>query len=256
MTQIPQKRIIQIDIDPMMIAKNYPVEVGLWGNSAEIIPKLTEAVKKKPNTEYLAEITILKGEWVSQLMREADASRTPIRPQYIIKVLNDRISSNAVISLDVGENSWWFGRNFWMKQTQKMVMSGYLASMGAGLPGAMAAQIAYPDKQVVCITGDGGFSMVMGDFLTAVKYELPVKVILFNNKQLGMIMQEQKVENYPNWQTDLYNCDFAEFARNCGGIGIKVTDPKELDRSIENALSSDKPVIVDIDTDPRRFISS
>lgn len=98
--------------------------------------------------------------------------------------------------------------------------------------------------------------MVMGDFLTAVKYELPVKIILFNNKQLGMIMQEQKVENYHNWQTDLYNCDFAEFARNCGGIGIKVTDPKELDRSIENALSSDKPVIVDIDTDPRRFISS
>ena len=256
MTQIPQKRIIQIDIDPMMIAKNYPVEVGLWGNSAELIPKLTEAVKKKPNTEYLAEVTRLKGEWVSQLMREADASRTPIRPQYIIKVLNDRISSDAVISLDVGENSWWFGRNFWMKQTQKMVMSGYLASMGAGLPGAMAAQIAYPDKQVVCITGDGGFSMVMGDFLTAVKYELPVKIILFNNKQLGMIMQEQKVENYHNWQTDLYNCDFAEFARNCGGIGIKVTDPKELDRSIENALSSDKPVIVDIDTDPRRFISS
>ena len=256
MTQIPQKRIIQIDIDPMMIAKNYPVEVGLWGNSAELIPKLTEAVKKKPNAEYLAEITRLKGEWVSQLMREADASRTPIRPQYIIKVLNDRISSDAVISLDVGENSWWFGRNFWMKQTQKMVMSGYLASMGAGLPGAMAAQIAYPDKQVVCITGDGGFSMVMGDFLTAVKYSLPIKVILFNNKQLGMIMQEQKVENYHNWQTDLFNCDFAEFARNCGGLGIKVVDPRELDSSIENALSSDKPVIVDIETDPRRFISS
>lgn len=256
MTQIPQKKIIQIDIDPMMIAKNYPVEVGLWGNSAELIPKLTEAVKKKPNTEYLAEIIRLKGEWVSQLMREADASRTPIRPQYIIKVLNDRIGSDAVISLDVGENSWWFGRNFWMKQTQKMVMSGYLASMGAGLPGAMAAQIAYPGKQVVCITGDGGFSMVMGDFLTAVKYALPVKVILFNNKQLGMIMQEQKVENYPNWQTDLYNCDFAEYARNCGGLGIKVVDPKDLDSSIENALSSDTPVIVDIDTDPRRFIRS
>jgi len=256
MTQIPQKKIIQIDIDPMMIAKNYPVEVGLWGNSAELIPKLTEAVKKKPNTEYLAEIIRLKGEWVSQLMREADALRTPIRPQYIIKVLNDRIGSDAVISLDVGENGWWFGRNFWMKQTQKTVMSGYLASMGAGLPGAMAAQIAYPGKQVVCITGDGGFSMVMGDFLTAVKYALPVKVILFNNKQLGMIMQEQKVENYPNWQTDLYNCDFAEYARNCGGLGIKVVDPKELDSSIENALSSDTPVIVDIDTDPRRFIRS
>ena len=133
-------------------------------------------------------------------------------------------------------------------------MSGYLASMGAGLPGALAAQLIYPEKQVVCITGDGGFSMVMGDFLTAVKYKLPVKVFLFNNKQLAMIMQEQKVEVYPNWQTDLYNCDFADYAKNCGGIGIKVTDPKDLPAAVEKALSINKPVIVDIDTDPRRFI--
>ncbi|UCG83163.1 MAG: thiamine pyrophosphate-binding protein, partial [Dehalococcoidia bacterium] len=170
-----------------------------------------------------------------------------------MKVLNDRIAKDAVISLDVGENGWWFGRNFWMNQTQKMVMSGYLASMGAGLPGAMAAQIAYPGRQVVCITGDGGFSMVMGDFLTAVKYGLPIKIFLLNNKQLGMIAQEQKVENYPNWQTDLYNCDFAEYARSCGGFGIRITDPKELDHYTKDALSMKQPVIVDIDTDPKRF---
>ena len=188
------------------------------------------------------------------LSQEADSSRVPIRPQYIIKVLNEKIDSNAVISLDVGENGWWFGRNFLMKRTQKMVMSGYLASMGTGLPGALAAQLAYPEKQVVCITGDGGFSMVMEDFLTAVKYELPVKVFLFNNRQLGMIMQEQKVENYPNWQTDLYNCDFADYAKNCGGIGISVRDPEELEGAVEEALSLEKPVIVDINTDPRRFI--
>ncbi|GAI15577.1 unnamed protein product, partial [marine sediment metagenome] len=154
----------------------------------------------------------------------------------------------------VGENGWWFGRNFLMKHTQKMVMSGYLASMGTGLPGALAAQLAYPEKQVVCITGDGGFSMVMEDFLTAVKNELPIKVFLFNNKQLGMIMQEQRVENYPNWQTDLHNCDFTEFAQDCGGIGIRVRDPKELESATEKALSLEKPVIVDIDTDPKRFI--
>jgi thiamine pyrophosphate-dependent acetolactate synthase large subunit-like protein len=118
----------------------------------------------------------------------------------------------------------------------------------------MAAQLVYPHRQVVCITGDGGFSMVLGDFLTAVKYELPIKVFLFNNKQLGMIMQEQKVENYPNWQTELYNCDFAQYAQNCGGAGIKVTDPGELDSAVEKALSLDRPVIVDIETDPRRFV--
>ena len=132
-------------------------------------------------------------------------------------------------------------------------MSGYLASMGFGLPGAMAAALAYPDRQIVCITGDGGFSMVMGDFMTIVKNKMPIKVFLLNNGQLGMIMQEQKIEGYPNWQTDLYNCDFAGFAENCGGVGIKVTEPKKLPDAVDEALDSKKPVIVDIETDPTRF---
>ena len=96
--------------------------------------------------------------------------------------------------------------------------------------------------------------MVMADFLTAVKYELPIKVFLFNNRQLGMIMQEQKVEGYPIWQTDLYNPDFAEYAQNCGGIGIKIRKPDELPEAVDKVLSSSQPVILDIDTDPRRFI--
>ncbi|MCE5329456.1 thiamine pyrophosphate-dependent enzyme [bacterium] len=254
MTQIPEKRMIQIDIDPMIIAKNYPVEVGLWGNCSELIPALTAAVGEKKNMEYLAEIKRLKKEWIDLLEKEADPTKKPVRPQYIIKVLNEKLPEDAVISLDIGENGWWFGRNFFMKKNQKMVMSGYLASMGSGFPGALAAQLIYPEKQVACITGDGGFSMVMGDFLTAVKYKLPVKVFLFNNKQLAMIMQEQKVEAYPNWQTDLYNCDFADYAENCGGTGIKVEDPQDLPAAVEKALSVNKPVIVDIDTDPRRFI--
>jgi len=254
MTQIPPMKMIQIDIDPMMIAKNYPVEVSLWGNSSEILPKLTEAVEERTSRDYLAEISVLKKEWIDMIMKEADPSRIPIRPQYIIKVLNDKIANDAIISLDVGDNGWWFGRNFWMKHTQKMVMSGYLASMGTGLPGAMAAQLAFPEKQVICITGDGGFAMVMGDFLTAVKYELPVKIFLFNNKQLAMIMQEQRFENYQNWQTDLHNCNFAEYAEISGGLGIKVTHPKELESAVKKALLSQNPVIVDIDTDPRRFL--
>jgi len=254
MTQIPKKNMIQIDIDPMMIAKNYPVVVGLWGNSAELLPKITDIIKDKRDEGRLVEIAKLKEEWIDLLKKEADSSKTPVRPQYIIKVLNDKISSDAIISLDIGDNGWWFGRNFWMKSTQKMIISGYLASMGSGLPGAMAAQLAYPEKEVVCITGDGGFSMVMGDFLTAVKYELPIKIFVFNNRQLGMIMQEQKVEKYPNWQTGLYNCDFAEYSKICGGMGIKVTNARELEGSVEKALLLPGLVIVDIDTDPRRFV--
>lgn len=254
-TQIPEKKTIQIDIDPMMIARKYPVEVGLWGNSADVLPKLTAKVKQKDNALYLAEIRKLKKEWLDMLAKEIDTESSPLRPQYILKTINENIDSNAVISVDVGEHAWWFGRNFWMKQSQKIILSGSLASMGFGLPGALAAKLVYPDKQVVCITGDGGFAMVMGDFLTAVKYSLPIKIFLFNNSQLGMIMQEQKVENYSNWQTDLHNCDFAEYARNCGGIGIRVTKPEELENAVKKAMAADKPVIVDINTDPRRFVN-
>lgn len=96
--------------------------------------------------------------------------------------------------------------------------------------------------------------MVMADFLTAVRNKLPVKIFIFNNHQLAMIMQEQMVEKYPNWETELYNPDFAAFARDCGGLGINVKTPQELPAAVDKALSSDKPVIVDIETDPRRFI--
>jgi thiamine pyrophosphate-dependent acetolactate synthase large subunit-like protein len=254
LSQIPQKKTVQIDINPLMIARRYPVEVGLLGNSAVLIPKLTEIVQEKQNADYLAEIIRLKQNWLNQIEKEADANMKPIRPPYIIKVLNDKIADDAVISLDVGENCWWFGRNFMMRKSQKMVMSGTLATMGFGLPGAMAAALAYPNRQIVCLTGDGGLTMVMSDFLTALKYKLPVKVFVMNNKRLGMIMQEQKIEGYEGWQTELYDFSFADFAEHSGGLGIKVTEPSELERAVEKALSATKPAIVDIDTDPKRFL--
>ena len=252
-TQLPQKRTVQIDINMKNIAKKYPVEVGLLGNSAILIPRLTEKVNERIDREYLAEIAELKQTWLSQLEREADSTAKPIRPPYIMKVLTEKLADNAVISLDVGENCWWFGRNFQMKKTQKMVMSGLLGSMGFGLPGAMAAALAYPDRQIVCVTGDGGFTMVMADFITTLKYELPVKIFVMNNKSLGMIKQEQKVEGYENWQTELYDYNFAEFAINAGGVGFKVTEPNQLESAVGKTLASTKPAIVDIETDPRRF---
>jgi pyruvate oxidase len=254
LSQIPKKRTVQIDINPLMIARRYPVEVGLLGNSAVLIPKLTEKVQRRENEKYLAEVARLKQEWLIQLEKESDATTKPIRPQYIMKVLSEKIAADAVISLDVGENCWWFGRNFRMKKTQKMVMSGTLATMGFGLPGALAAALAYPERQIVCITGDGGLTMVLGDFLTALKYKLNVKVFVINNKRLGMIMQEQKVEGYESSQTDLYDYNFANFAEHSGGVGIKVTEPNQLEAAVDQALATTKPTIVDIDTDPRRFL--
>ena len=235
MTQIPEKKTIQIDFNPMMIARRFPVEVGLVGNSSEILPALNDVVQKREREEYLIEIKSLKDEWVKLLNEEIDDIKAPLRAPYIINVLNNMIAKDAIVTLDVGEHCWWFGRNFWMKKSQKILMSGSLATMGFGLPAALASQIVYPDRQVICITGDGGFSMVMADFLTAVKYNLPIKVFIFNNQQLGMIMQEQKMEGYPNWQTELQNMDYAAFARECGGVGITVKNPDELPDAVSKA---------------------
>jgi pyruvate oxidase len=253
LSQIPKKRTVQIDINPLMIARRYPVEVALLGNSAVLIPKLTDKVTQKDTAAATAEIGKLKQAWQAQIEKEADPNTKPIKAAYIMKVLTEKVAADAVISLDVGENCWWFGRNFAMKKTQKMVMSGTLATMGFGLPGALAAALAYPDRQIVCVTGDGGLTMVLGDFLTALKYNLPVKVFVINNKRLGMIMQEQKVEGYQSWQTELHDYSFADFAEHSGGLGIKVTEPGQLADAVDRALKSDKPTIVDIDTDPRRF---
>ncbi|ADZ10255.1 Acetolactate synthase [Methanobacterium lacus] len=254
MTQIPEKKTVQIDIDPLMISRRFPVEVGLIGNCSEILPMLHDLVKEVERKDYMEEMAKLKKEWIELLKQEFESDKTPLRAPYILGVLNEMIDKDAIITLDVGEHCWWFGRNFWMKKTQKMIMSGNLASMGFGFPAALTSQLMYPDKQVVCITGDGGFSMVMADFLTAVKYELPIKVFIFNNKQLGMIMQEQKMEGYENWQTELQDLNYADYARCCGGVGIKVEKPEDLPAAVEKALKSEKPVIVDINTDPKRFV--
>jgi pyruvate oxidase len=132
-------------------------------------------------------------------------------------------------------------------------MSGYLGAMGFGFPGALAAKLAYPSKKVICITGDGGFSMAMGDFVTAVKYKLPIVVLVLNNKELAMIKVEQKIEGYAFFGTDLLNPDFAAYAEICGGVGIKVSEPGELKKAVERGINLNKPVIIDIDTDPKRF---
>jgi pyruvate oxidase len=252
MTSVPSGvPLVQVDIDPVKIGKN-PFSVALWGNCRLVLPALNALLRERKDDSVLPMIAKLKSEWDAQRDLEADPDAVPVRPPYIMKVLSETVPEDAVITIDVGENGWWFGRNFRMKR-QRMVMSGYLATMGFSFPAAIAAKLAYPGKTVVCITGDGGFSMAMSDFVTAVKYNLPMVVVILNNRQLGMIQVEQKMENYPNFGTDLLNPDFAAYADNSGGIGIKVTRPGELKPAVLKAIEINRPVIIDVNTDPKRF---
>ena len=251
-TNVPAgKAMVQVDIDPIRLGKNER-SVPLWGNARHVLPRLLPLIKERPPGDSLQRIAAMKAAWDGQRDEEADGAAAPLRPPFIMKVLSETVPEDAVISVDVGENQWWFGRNFRMKR-QRFCMSGYLATMGFGFPGALAAKLAYPEKQVFCITGDGGFAMAMGDFVTAVKYRLPMVVLLLNNRQLGMIQVEQMQEHYPNYATDLLNPDFARYAEICGGAGIRVERPEELKPALVRAMSLATPVIVDVSTDPKRF---
>jgi len=251
-TNVPtDKPLVQVDTNPVKLGKGSDT-IPLWGNCALTIPKLTAMVRVRNPEHPLKEIAGMKREWLDQLDREADADAVPLRPPFIMKVLSEVIPDDAVITVDVGENQWWFGRNFRMKR-QRFAMSGYLATMGFGFPAAIAAKLAYPEKQVICITGDGGFSQAMCDFVTAVRYDLPMVVIVMNNHQLGMIQVEQLMEHYPNYGTELLNPDFAAYAEACGGVGIRVGKPDDLRGAVERAMDLPVPVILDVDTDPRRF---
>lgn len=251
-TNVPlDTMMVQVDTDPIKLGKN-PEGISLWSNARLLIPRLVPKLRARHDSGILAEIGNMKREWQEHIDSEADPAAVPLRPPYIMKVLSETVPDDAVISVDVGEIQWWFGRNFRMKR-QRFAMSGYLGTMGFGLPGAIAAKLAYPEKTVVCITGDGGFSMAMADFVTTVKYDLPMVVVVFNNDQLAMIQVEQMMEHYPNFGTDLFNPDFAAYAEACGGTGIRVAEPSALGGAVEHAINLNSPVIIDVDTDPRRF---
>ena len=224
-TNVPLDRpIVQVDLDPIKLGKT-PQTIGLWGDCGVVLSRLLERVPERRDDARETAIAAGKARWASQLAAEAGAGETPLRPPFIMQVLSEVLPADAVIGLDVGENGWWFGRNF-VSRGQRFAMSGYLATMGFGFPATIAAKLAYPDRPAVCITGDGGFVMAMGELVTAVRRGLAMTICVLNNHQYGMIQQEQAMEGYPNFGTDLTNPDFAAYARACGADGVRIDDAR------------------------------
>ncbi|MYL60667.1 pyruvate oxidase, partial [Virgibacillus halodenitrificans] len=172
----------------------------------------------------------------------------PLQAPQVMYALENVVKKDAIVSVDVGNVTVWTVRYFPFVN-QQFLISGRLATMGAGLPGAIASQVAYPDKQVVAICGDGGFTMVMHDFVTAVKYNLPIKVIILNNSKIGMIKYEQQEMGHINYNTDLGEMDFAAFAEACGGEGYRITAGDDINTKMQQAFLSDRPAIIDVEID-------
>jgi pyruvate dehydrogenase (quinone)/pyruvate oxidase len=175
----------------------------------------------------------------------------PIKPQRVAWELSELAADDAIISTDSGTITTWIARQFKIRGTQKFSCSGTLSTMACALPYSIAAKIAYPERQSIAFVGDGGFTMLMGEFLTAVKYSLPIVVVIIKNNTLGQIKWEQVVFlGNPEYGCELHNPDFARYAEACGGVGFTVERPEEIRPALERALVSGKPSIVEVVVDP------
>jgi pyruvate dehydrogenase (quinone) len=246
-----QARAVQIDRDPVRIGLRYPVEVGLAGDSAAVLRELVGILRWNEDRRFLEKAQAGMQAW-RELMEERGTRRTrPMKPQVVARELGRRLPANAVVACDSGTVTTWWARHIPAKRGQMHSVSGNLATMACGLPYAMAAQVAYPDRPCVAFVGDGGFSMLMAEFATCVKYNLPVKVVVVKNNTLGQIKWEQMVFlGNPEYGCDLHPIDFAAVARACGGAGFTVEDPDECGAVLDRALATPGPVLVEAVVDP------
>jgi pyruvate dehydrogenase (quinone) len=266
-----QARGIQIDIKPEKIGLRYPVELGLLGDSKTILSALLPLLNKKQDDLFLKEKQKAMDKWISKLRQfrisnkterdiaeKADSSATDIgkpgiKPQIIASAVSEELEDNAIISVDSGTNTFWAARYINIKNGMKFSLSGTLASMACGLPYAIAAQIAYPERQCVAFVGDGGFMMLMAEFSTAVQYKLPIKVIVLKNNTLGMIRWEQMgFLGNPEYGVEFTPIDFAGFAKNCGGNGYSIKKLDEVQQVMRTAMhdKEKKPTLIEAYVDP------
>jgi pyruvate dehydrogenase (quinone)/pyruvate oxidase len=246
-----QARGVQIELDPMRIGLRYPIEAGLVGDSRRTLQALIPMLQRHDDRSFLEAAQKGMVAWWKMMDQHASVTDAPMKPQVVASAVDRHLRDDAIVVSDSGTIATWWARYMRVKRGQMYSLSGTLASMANGLPYAIAAQIAYPDRQVVAFIGDGGFSMLMAEFANCVKYQLPIKVIIVKNNSLGMIKWEQMVFlGNPEYGCELQPIDFAAFARACGATGFSVEDPRQVGDVLDQAFATPGPVIVEAAVDP------
>src|SRR6185436_3696432 len=244
-------RGVQIDRDGSRIGLRFPVEVGLCGDAKSTLQVLLPHLVRRDDRSFLEKAQAGMQKWRETLHSRASRDDVPLKPQVVAEGLNGLLADDAIVSVDCGTVTAFAARHIQMKRGQMFGVSGNLATMGPGLPYAIAAQIAYPGRQSVAIVGDGGFTMMMGEFATAAKYRLPVKVVVLKNNTLGMIKWEQMVFlGNPEYGVSLEPIDFVKFAEACGAIGFRCERPDEVHSALEATLLADGPALCEAVVDP------
>jgi thiamine pyrophosphate-dependent acetolactate synthase large subunit-like protein/nitrite reductase/ring-hydroxylating ferredoxin subunit len=246
------KPTIQVDDDPMSLGRFHAVDVPLQGNVAVTAELLSEAISSTTTESTIrAEVAERRAIWLAEKAhRQHDDAGRGIGAAAVMDSLTRLIDPEAVIAVDVGNNTYSFGRYFEASGHQDVLMSGYLGSIGFSLPAAMGAWAAVGDtRQIVSLSGDGGFGQYAMELTTAVKYGMNITHVLLNNGELGKISKEQRAAHWDVWQTSLHNPEFAAFAELCGAKGIRVTSLDQLDEAISEALAHPGPALVEVMTD-------
>ncbi|MFZ3567410.1 pyruvate dehydrogenase [Streptomyces sp. BH097] len=252
---LPQKdvKIVQVDVRPEHLGRRSKLDLAVWGDVRETLRCLTPRVKPKSNRKFLDRMLKKHAdalEGVVKAYTRKVEKHTPIHPEYVASVVDELAAEDAVFTVDTGMCNVWAARYISPNGRRRVIGSFSHGSMANALPMAIGAQFTDRNRQVVSMSGDGGFSMLMGDFLTLVQYDLPVKVVLFNNSSLGMVELEMLVAGLPSYGTTNKNPDFASIARAAGAYGVRVEKPKQLAGALKDAFKHKGPALVDVVTDP------
>jgi pyruvate oxidase len=247
-------KVIQVDKDVRHIGRRCPVDLSIVGDVSEVLDQLLADLSQKDNDNFLTECRHQKMKWSREQSEKESSQDTPIKPQYLARSVGELANKDAIFLCDTGTVTAWVARHLPVTEHQLFTLSGNLATMAFSMAGAIGAQLKYPDRQVIALIGDGGFSMLMQEFITVVNRKLPIKIIIFNNAKLGLIQLEQESSGYPEYKTALENPDFSEFARLCGGEGWSVDRPELLVDALKEAFTSTNACVIDVHVDPNELV--
>lgn len=245
-------KVIHIDIDPTTIKKNVAVDLPIVGDLNDVLSKLVSAFAETPDklqklVEKTADWRATITEWKQAHPMAYESSDTVIKPQYVIEKIRELTEDNAIITTEVGQHQMWTAQFFQFSQPRTFLTSGGLGTMGYGLPAALGAQVAFPDRQVIDISGDGSFQMNSQELATLVQYKLPVKIAILNNNYLGMVRQWQQMffdKRYSQTVMEL-PIDFVKLAEAYGATGLQATSPADVEKVIKQALETPGPVLME-----------
>ena len=241
-----QAKCVQVDIDASRIGLRHPVDVGLVGDCTALLRALLPLLTRKEDQSFLQKARERMKEWNRLMDERATRTDMPMKPQVVPHLLNKFLADDAIVVSDCGTVTTWAARYVEMRGTMQFSVSGLLATMACGLPYSVGAAVGHPGRQVVALVGDGGFTMLMGEMATLVKYKLPVKVIIVKNNTLGQIKWEQMAqEGNPEFGVDLQPIDFAAYAKACGAGGFSIDDPARAEAVLREAFAHPGPAVIE-----------